>query len=161
LAAFVAPSVRNSGIIRARLGTVELGAATKFTVDFYGDDLITFPVGSEILSAPSGAGALVTNNGKIAAEGGSIYMTPLAARGMVDDGILASGEAAASSFTQQGGKIVLSGGDAGGVRVGGALDASGTTGGTITIGGQAVYADGAVAARGLGGAGGSITVASD
>jgi hypothetical protein len=36
LAALVAPGVRNSGLIEARLGRVVLGAANAFTLDFHG-----------------------------------------------------------------------------------------------------------------------------
>jgi len=55
LAALVAPSVANSGIIRARLGKVVLAGAETFTVDFYGDGLINFDIGPKVTSAPIGA----------------------------------------------------------------------------------------------------------
>jgi filamentous hemagglutinin family protein len=165
LAAFVAPHVRNSGVISARLGTVALGGASRFTVDFYGDDLITFPIDAEILGAPTGPGgtavsALVANDGSVIAEGGTILMTASAARGVVDDVILAGGELVATSFTAEGGRIVLHGGDAGDVRVAGALEAGGTVGGTITIDGERVLADGAISANGSV-AGGAISLSGD
>ena len=47
-AALVAPGVRNSGTITANLGTVALGAGNTFTLDFYGDKLITLGVGDQI-----------------------------------------------------------------------------------------------------------------
>src|SRR6056297_1158989 len=48
LAALVAPSVRNSGVITARLGTVGLSAGNSFTIDPYGDGLIKLAIGDEI-----------------------------------------------------------------------------------------------------------------
>jgi filamentous hemagglutinin family protein len=47
-AALVAPGVRNSGTISATLGTVALASGNAFTLDFYGDKLITLAVGNEI-----------------------------------------------------------------------------------------------------------------
>ena len=44
-AALVAPGVRNSGTITATLGTVGLAAGNSFTLDFYGDKLISLAVG--------------------------------------------------------------------------------------------------------------------
>ena len=40
-AALVAPGVRNDGIITARLGTIALASGNGFTLDLYGDNLIT------------------------------------------------------------------------------------------------------------------------
>ena len=42
MAALVAPGVENHGVIQANLGAVALGSGTKFTLDFYGDNLIHF-----------------------------------------------------------------------------------------------------------------------
>ncbi len=53
-AALVAPGVRNSGTITASLGTVALGAGNMFTLDFYGDKLITLGVGDQIASQVRG-----------------------------------------------------------------------------------------------------------
>ena len=43
-AALVAPGVRNSGTITATLGSVGLAAGNTFSLDFYGDKLITLGV---------------------------------------------------------------------------------------------------------------------
>ena len=40
-AALVAPGVRNSGTITATLGTVALASGNTFTLDFYGDKLVS------------------------------------------------------------------------------------------------------------------------
>ncbi|HEY2229025.1 MAG TPA: filamentous hemagglutinin N-terminal domain-containing protein, partial [Xanthobacteraceae bacterium] len=50
-AALVAPGVRNSGTITATLGTVSLAAGNAFTLDFYGDRLITLAVNDQIAGA--------------------------------------------------------------------------------------------------------------
>ena len=49
-AALVAPGVRNSGTITATLGTVALASGNSFTLDIYGDKLITLAVGDQIAS---------------------------------------------------------------------------------------------------------------
>ena len=46
-AALVAPGVRNSGTITATLGTVALASGNSFTLDMYGDKLITLAVGDQ------------------------------------------------------------------------------------------------------------------
>ena len=40
-AALVAPGVRNTGTITAKLGTIALASGNAFTLDMYGDNLIT------------------------------------------------------------------------------------------------------------------------
>ena len=47
-AALVAPGVRNSGTITANLGNVALAPGNAFTLDFYGDKLITLGVDDSI-----------------------------------------------------------------------------------------------------------------
>ena len=47
LAAFVAPSVRNSGTITARTGKVTLASGTTFTLDLAGDRLVEIGIGSD------------------------------------------------------------------------------------------------------------------
>ena len=47
-AALVAPGVRNAGVITANLGHVALASGNGFTLDFYGDKLITLQVGDQI-----------------------------------------------------------------------------------------------------------------
>ena len=52
-AALVAPGVRNSGTITATLGTVALASGNSFTLDMYGDKLITLAVGDSIATRSS------------------------------------------------------------------------------------------------------------
>ncbi|MES2887743.1 MAG: filamentous hemagglutinin N-terminal domain-containing protein [Pseudomonadota bacterium] len=141
LAALVAPRVRNAGVIQARLGRVALGAAHTFTLDFHGDGLLSFGAGSAIAEAPAGSGALVTNSGEIRADGGSVLLTARAVKGVVDRVINTDGLISATTVHGDNGRIVLSGGDAGTVVVGGRIDASaasGGQGGTVVATGERV-----------------------
>jgi filamentous hemagglutinin family protein len=105
LVAFVAPSVKNSGLIEAKIGTVTLGAASKFTLDFYGDELVSFPIDAEVVQAPHGAKALVEAGGRI--EGQNIVLSARAARSVINDVIIADGELIARSASVVDGKIRL------------------------------------------------------
>src|SRR5215472_13490336 len=90
LAMLVAPGVSNSGTIHAKLGKVVLGGAQTYTVDFYGDGLISFDVGSKVTAVPVGPDgkavkSLVSNTGKINAPGGTVLLTADAAAGIVEN----------------------------------------------------------------------------
>jgi filamentous hemagglutinin family protein len=151
--AFVAPHVRNSGVITANLGSVELAAGTRFTLDLYGDDLISFAVGSDVVELTRDANgdpvaALVEADGDILAGGGRIALSAQAARGLIDDAILADGTFLATSARAQGGTIVLHGGASGAVQASGTFDASGSAGGAILLSGERVFADGVIASDG-------------
>src|SRR5436853_1337003 len=155
-AALVAPSVRNSGTITATLGTVALASSgTGFTVDLYGDKLITLAVNdqvaSKVIDVATGRPlkSLVSNDGKIRANGGRVELTAAAARAVVDSVINTSGVIKANSIGRRNGMIVLSAGTAGTkpagaptqvVRISGTLSAAGkkkgTKGGTIVVTGE-------------------------
>lgn len=132
LAAFVAPTVINNGVINAKMGKVAFAAGDRVTLDLYGDDLV------EIALDDKASDALLENSGTINAEGGTIALSAQAAKSAVDNVINVSGVINASSATVKGGKIILGGGDAGTVEVSGALDASGTDGGSINVTGDNV-----------------------
>lgn len=139
LAAFVAPSVSNAGVINATMGKVALASGETVTLDLYGDDLV------EVAVPGSVADALIENSGSINANGGVVQITAAQAKDVVDNIINVSGIVDVSSVSTEGGKIVLSGGDMGSVTVSGILDATGDTGGEIVVTGEAVGAlDGAV-----------------
>jgi len=141
LAALVAPRVRNSGVIEARLGRVALGAANTFSLDFHGDGLLSFGAGSAITETAPGSGALVTNSGEIRADGGTVLLTARAVKGVIDNVINTEGLISATTVASQGGRIVLSGGDAGAVALGGRIDVSaadGGQGGTVIATGEKV-----------------------
>ncbi len=132
LAAFVAPVVKNSGLIQAKMGTIVFAAAPKVTLDLYGDNLVEIAVDDKL------GDALIENTGTIKAEGGTVVMTAQAAKSAVDDVINMKGVVDVSSVTVKGGKIILNGGTQGTVKVSGKLDASGKTGGDIDIDGDIV-----------------------
>src|SRR6266852_35528 len=104
-AALVAPGVRNSGVITANLGSVALASGNAFTLDFYGDKLITLQVGDQIATRVKDVetgktlDALVKNEGRLNAA---------AARQVVDAVINNTGVIEASSVGSRNGMIVLS-----------------------------------------------------
>src|SRR6267154_3273428 len=113
-AALVAPGVRNSGTITATLGTVSLAAGNAFTLDFYGDRLITLAVTDQIASTVIDVAtgkplkSLVGNDGKLSANGGRVELTAAAARAVVDSVINNTGVIEANSIGTRNGMIVLS-----------------------------------------------------
>ena len=142
LIALVAPWVRNSGVIEARLGRIVLAGAMSATIDPYGDDLIVFQAGSEVvarLTDPDSnpLAALVENSGAITADGGRVLITVSMAQDVVDGAINMTGYIQARSAELRDGEIVLDGGPNGTTLVAGTLDASGRgageTGGTVKV----------------------------
>ncbi|WP_366653627.1 filamentous hemagglutinin N-terminal domain-containing protein [Fodinicurvata sp. EGI_FJ10296] len=119
IAAFVAPHVRNSGTINARMGVITLAGAEQATVDLYGDGLIEIAVADQAVSA--------TNDGTLNADGGVIRMSAAAASGVVDSVVNMDGVVRANSVEQSDGRIVLNGGENGTVNVGGDVMADGGT----------------------------------
>lgn len=132
LAALVAPHVVNNGVIEAPLGKVSLASGTETaTVDMYGDGMVQFAVGG------TAGKALIENAGRI--DGATVQMTAQGAKGVVDTVINMSGVINATSATVQGGKIILSGGSAGKVKVSGKMDASGAAGGgSVKVTGETI-----------------------
>ena len=112
-AALVAPGVRNSGTITATLGTVTLASGNGFSLDFYGDKLVTLNVGDEIAASVKDVAtglplkSLITNDGTIKANGGRVELTAAAARQVVDSVINTSGVIEANSIGTKNGMIVL------------------------------------------------------
>jgi filamentous hemagglutinin family protein len=136
LVALLGNSVVNRGLIQAELGSIVLGSGNKFTLDFNGDQLINFTVDEAAAATtvvddngkpvPTG----VSSTGTILADGGKVLVTASAAQGVLDNVVDMEGVTRAQSVSEQGGEIILSGGDNGNVNVGGTLDASGATAGT-------------------------------
>ncbi len=164
LVALVAPGVKNSGVIVARLGRVALASGNSFTLDFYGDKLIQIGLDDEVaeqLIAADGTEltALVDNSGEILADGGTVMlMAASAARDVVDYAINMDGIIEARSAKEVNGRIVLEGTGEGIVRVAGTLDTSGRgsgeKGGTIKVLGSKVGVVGEAKVDATGDAGG-------
>ena len=130
LLAFVAPGVENSGIINAKLGQVSLSSGKTFTLDLYGDKLVSLGMDSKVLDrviGPDGeaVSSLIKNGGSIKANGGSVFLEVNAARDVVDNVINMDGLIEAKTAVQENGEIILYGGEEGLVNVTGTLDASG------------------------------------
>ncbi|OYV62705.1 MAG: hypothetical protein B7X01_01275, partial [Acidiphilium sp. 21-62-4] len=139
LAAFVAPQVANNGIITARLAHVVLAGAETFTLDLYGDQLISLDVTSAVRPvdfAGRKVAALVTNHGVIIADGGSIKLTAREADGLIQRLLNVGGTLRADSVGQSKGQITIDG-VGGDIQIAGNLLARGTapgsSGGTIGI----------------------------
>ena len=150
LAAFIGVGVINDGKIEANMGTVVLGASREFTVDFSGDHLINFAVGSEVTQYAVDAqghklSSAVSNTGSIIANGGKVELTAKAAGAVLDNVINMSGIVQAKSVGVVNGEIIL-GANAGTVHVSGKLIASGKqageTGGRVKVLGGKVILDG-------------------
>jgi filamentous hemagglutinin family protein len=161
-AALVAPGVRNTGTITATLGKIGLASANGFSLDFYGDRLIQLNVGDSIattvmdVSTGQPLSALVSNEGKLKANGGRVELTAVAARQVVDTVINNTGVIEANSIGTHNGMIVLGAATAASkpvgaptqtVKVSGKLSAAGkrrgTTGGTIVVTGENIQVSGA------------------
>jgi filamentous hemagglutinin family protein len=102
LIGFVAPNVINDGIITARLGRVQMSSGDTATIDFYGDNLMEIAVSDKVTSQ------LVSNTGKISADGGRIALTAAAGKGIINSLIDMSGELKALSVDQKNGEIIIS-----------------------------------------------------
>ena len=179
-AALVAPGVRNSGTITARLGTVALASGNSFTLDMYGDRLIQLAIGDEIASqvidvqTGKPLKSLVGNDGRISANGGRVELTAAAARHIVDSVINTSGVIEANSVGTRNGRIVLGAATASTKRAGlptqtvsvsGKISAAGkrkgAKGGTIEITGEDIrLTQAALDASGFAG-GGRILIGGD
>ena len=181
-AALVAPGVRNSGTITATLGTVALASGNSFTLDLYGDKLITLAVGDQHRleghrrrhrPAAQVAGQQ-HKSGKLSANGGRVELTAAAARAVVDSVINTSGVIRANSIGRHNGMIVLNAATGGSkpagaatqtVKISGTLAAAGkkkgTQGGTILVTGEDIkLASARVDASGRAG-GGKVLIGGD
>ena len=151
-AALVAPGVRNTGTITATFGTVGLAAGNNFSLDFYGDRLITLGVNNSIaakvidVATGKPLNALVQNDGKLKANGGRVELTAAAARQVVDSVINNTGVIEANSIGSKNGMIVLGAATAASkpagappqtIKLSGTISAAGkrknTKGGTIVV----------------------------
>lgn len=123
-AALVAPSVRNEGVIQARLGTVILAAGEAFTLDLYGDDLISFEIGP---SAPRGGADRheVNQEGLIAADGGTVLLSAADTESLVENVINVGGRIRANAVKREGGTVTLFAAGPSAVTVSGSIEATG------------------------------------
>ena len=153
IVAFVSPTIRNNGVINAKMGKVIMASGEKVTLDLYGDNLVEIAVNASL------ANGLIKNSGQINAEGGTVLVTAGFAGDAVNNLINMDGIVDVSSATMKGGKIILLGGNKGSVLVKGKLNADGKAGqdaGSVKIKGKAitVAAGASITADSNGGVGG-------
>ena len=179
-AALVAPGVRNSGTITATLGTVSLAAGNAFTLDFYGDRLITLAVNDQIanqvIDVATGLplASLVGNSGKLSANGGRVEITAAAAKAVVDSVINNTGVIEANSIGTKNGMIVLGAATAASkppgapvqnVKLAGKISAAGkdkgTKGGTVVVSGENIALAGATIDASGDAGGGKVLIGGD
>ncbi|MBA3662230.1 MAG: autotransporter-associated beta strand repeat-containing protein, partial [Gammaproteobacteria bacterium] len=130
LVALVGSGVVNNGHIEANLGTVVLASGSEFTLNFSGNDLISFTVDKELLRSAQDQNGQpikdgVRNTGKISANGGKVLVTARAASHVLDHVINMEGVVEAKSVGMKNGEIVLLGEGQGIVKVSGKMIASG------------------------------------
>lgn len=101
LVALVAPNVINDGYIQAKLGKVQLASGDTFTLDLYGDGLVSLETSDAVTSQ------LVRNSGIISASGGQVIMTAAAASEAVNSVINMDGIIEATSVAEHNGEIII------------------------------------------------------
>lgn len=174
-AALIGGKVSNSGVIRVPMGKVGLGAGEQVTLDVSGDGFLQVAVPSD--SGDAAMEALVSNSGRIEADGGIVHLKAASARDAARQVVNMSGVIEARSVGGVSGAVVLGGGG-GAVQVTGQIDTSarvtlveasprpvarGQKGGSITVTGESIaLAGAALTADGAGdGQGGEIRVGGD
>src|SRR5215204_1046923 len=168
-AALLGGRVSNSGVISARLGKVGLGSGERATLDLAGDGFLQVAVPTNVSNASQAQasagrgrkGALVSNSGRINANGGTVVLSAATAANALNNAVNVPGSIRANSVGTRGGKIVIGGGAGGIVNIGGRIAANGgrrVNGGSIAVSGARVNVRGTIAANGK--QGGRIAVAS-
>jgi filamentous hemagglutinin family protein len=140
-AALIGGSVSNSGSIFVPLGKVGLGSGERATLDFSGDGFLQVA----LPTSAGGSGPLISNSGTIAADGGSVIISAATAREAARDAVNMSGLVQARTIGGRSGSIIIGGGDGGGVKISGRLNAKArrTAGGTIAVTGKTIALKGA------------------
>ncbi|MBL8641495.1 MAG: filamentous hemagglutinin N-terminal domain-containing protein [Alphaproteobacteria bacterium] len=177
LVGLVAPQVENRGVISARVGKVQASSGDQFTLDLYGDGLIS------VVATGAVQKQLVKNAGVISADGGQITLSAGAARQNLDNMIVNTGRLQARSIGIKNGQITLNGGsgsiqntgdiyakgdsatdggrieiNAAFVALGGDVSADGKRGGKIDINAGTLSLADRITAKGLVGEGGRISI---
>jgi filamentous hemagglutinin family protein len=145
-AALLGGQVANDGVISARLGKVGLGAGELITLDLAGDGFLSVAVpSSQMGKLVDASGALVSNRGKIRADGGAVFLTAATASTILRDAVNVPGSIRANTVGTHNGRIVIGGGEGGKVSVTGKLAAKSKTGkgGDIAVTGKEIVLAGA------------------
>ncbi len=145
--ALISQSVSNTGTINTPNGTTALAAGKTVDLDFQGNGLV------EVKISESALNAQISNQGAIQADGGRVVLTAKAAGQLIDTVINQQGIIRAQGLAQRNGEIIL---EAGNVSQTGTLDASGNTGGNVTINANRIHDTGITNTDGTNGSGGNI-----
>ncbi len=104
--ALLAPEVRNSGLLIAKMGTVVMASGEKITLNFDSDHHL-----GSITSDPSTIKSLIENNYAVEVEGGRIILSANAintiAGSLINQNGLLNAGSNASQLVKQGGQILL------------------------------------------------------
>ncbi len=120
--ALMGRTVRNEGVISARLGSVALAGGEAVTLDVAGDGLLNVAVTTGAVNA------LVENRGLVQADGGRVLLTAQAAGSLLNTVVNNTGVIQAQSLQNRNGTILLLADmTTGTVNAGGVLDASAPT----------------------------------
>ncbi|MFD2181536.1 filamentous hemagglutinin N-terminal domain-containing protein, partial [Rhodoplanes azumiensis] len=160
-AALLGGQVANDGVITARLGRVGLASGEMVTLDLAGDGFLSVAVPTQSLDkiVDGNGRALVSNTGKIVADGGVVHLSAATAAGILRDAVNVPGSIRANSVGTSNGRIVIGGGAGGRVRVSGHVRANGrdgAAGGRVTVSGADVDVSGKISAKGA--TGGTVKV---
>ncbi len=172
-AALLGGQVANSGVIRAPLGRVGLGAARRITLDLAGDGFLQIGVPLD----DDGGAPLIEHSGRIEADGGRVEILGAAARHAARQTVNLSGVVEATSVGGRSGAIVLGAGPGGTMRVAGRVAARAPVpepptaspvppsrparGGSIDVTGAGIVLDGADIDAGGAAGGGTIRIGGD
>lgn len=149
-AALVGASVSNEGVIKAKASNIQLASGRKFTLDFWGSELISVAIDAPTLKAgvdenDKSLAHGVNNSGQIISEAGAVFLTGKAAQGVFDQVVNMDGAIRATTIEQYDGVIALRA-ENGNVKVTGTLDSSGVNsdseGAGIVILGDNIVIDG-------------------
>lgn len=122
------PKIINNGNISANLGHIMIGSGSAITMDFDGDDLVSFVVAKPVEKS------LISNSGTIEALSGRISIEANVIKDVVDNAINNEGLITANKIIEKGGVIKLVN-DNGSIINNGTIDASTNDfiGGCITL----------------------------
>ena len=158
--ALISPYVENHGLLVANLGTVAIGSGTEVTIDFAGDELLSF-----VVNKPTNALDLegneqtigVNNQGEISSDGGQVILVADTASDILRNTINLDGVVHANTIESNNGYITLSAGDDGTADIRGQLLAKSDvgTGGKVEVtgGGVGLFDEGVIDVSGATGGG--------
>ncbi len=167
--ALIGGYVSNSGSITARLGKITLGAGEKITLDVEGSGLMNIILSSNQLETVKDIKgrtlkSLVTNNGKLIADGGVVELSASTAESLSMGAINleSTSSITATTVNQTTGRVLIGGSDSNFVNIGGEINASGNLdsySGNVTVKGQNIYQGGKISANGK--KGGNVNILSE